>query len=109
MSKMKVYTIDGNSYLGVRDEEEYLITGISYNAGASDLVGDDIIAEYLKAKKVDELVVLELGNTSTLVTRDLTRREKLAHKNMRNIFKEAKSMAKDHLVNGVFDELRGKK
>lgn len=101
---VKVYTANAASYLGSRTDN--VITGMSVPNRTMD---SDIFADFLKAKQMKELLSIEVGQNSDVITRELTRRENLDFKLVMAEFDEAKSMSEDWLVNQVFDEFRGKK
>jgi hypothetical protein len=101
---VKIYTTNNTTYLGTLTKKT--ISGIQVrNVTATP----DMFADYLKAGVMGELLEVKLGKNSSLVCRELTRREKLDLNIVIAEMREAEALSKDWLVAKVFDEFRAAK
>lgn len=102
---VKVFTLNSVSYLGTRCGS--IITGIQVPLQKN--LPDNHFAEYIKAKQIDELVSMNSGLGTDIMTRPLNKKEVLSFKTVKAQYKTAKKMADGWLINQVFDEFRSEK
>lgn len=107
MSKGKevmVFGIGQLAYLGKR-KDNIIVGRMISDIGRVD---QDSFAEYLKDKNVDELLQVEVGASTDVTFRKLTRRESIDFDTVKREWSEAVDMAESEIVNQVFDKFRGK-
>ena len=102
---VEVFTMNSNAYIGIRSGQ--VITGL--RTLTPDTVTEEDFAKYVKASQIDELVTMEVGAGSDILTRPLSKKETLSLATVIAQYKTAVTMAKGWLINRVFDEFRSGK
>ena len=102
---VRVFAMNSVGYIGTRSGNT--ITGI--RVASEGTLTDDHFADYIKAKHIDELISIDIGAGSDIMSRDLNKKEILSFKMAKSQYKTAGKMAQGWLINQVFDEFRSGK
>lgn len=81
---VKVYTIDGTQYVGSLTNGLYRFSGS---------LGEGELKRYLAANALGELVKIEVGNNTSVITRQLTEDEALILQRVAGLWENAKKVA----------------